>query len=365
LNNRPIGGDAREDASPLFDSLSLRIRPMKQDLQLNTEYPEPGEEQMIQEGIALLKSVIEQRYFNSLTYRDVHVKGHAAVRAEFVVEPGLPDDCRVGVFREPRSYSAWIRYSNSNQDQKADILGDIRGFAIKLMGVEGPKLLDADRDGHTQDFLFLSTNLFLTRNARDFFDFVKAGALNYQRSLSDYFRIFVFLIAHPTVGPLLLKAQRKFPNLFEIEWFSATPYLFGQRAVKYALKPWQKPASDLPRNPTNNFLRERLKEDLATHGAGFDFMVQYQLDPYREPIENSLVPWNTPFHKLASIRIPPQEIDSPELLHFTENLSFNPWRCLPEHRPLGSANRARKAVYLAISEFRRSRNGVPTTEPSA
>jgi hypothetical protein len=26
---------------------------------------------------------------------------------------------------------------------------------------------------------------------------------------------------------------------------------------------------------------------------------------------------------------------------------FNPWNCLPEHRPLGSVNRIRLAVYLA------------------
>ena len=336
---------------------------MKQELQLNTEYPEPGEEQMITQGIALLKSVIEQRYFNGVTHRDVHVKNHAAVRAEFIVEPDLAAEFRVGVFKEPRTYPAWIRYSNSAQDQQADILGDIRGFAIKLIGVEGPKLLEADKDGITQDFLFLSTNLFLTKNATDFFAFVRAGALDYHRSFSDYLRILGFLIAHPKVGPNLLKAQKKFPNLFEIEWFSATPYLFGQRAIKYGLKPWLKTTSDLPKNPTNNFLRERLKEHLATQGAGFDFMVQFQLDPYKQPIENALVPWTTPFHKIASIKIPPQETESPDLLHFCENLSFNPWRCLPEHRPLGGANRARRAVYLAISEFRRSRNGVPTAEP--
>src|SRR5258708_37773854 len=111
---------------------------------------------MIRDGIALLKSVIEQRYFNSLTYRDEHVKGHAAVRAEFIVDPGLPADCRVGIFKEPRTYPAWIRYSNSAQDQKVDILGDIRGFAIKLIGVDGPKLVEADKDARTQGLLFLS-----------------------------------------------------------------------------------------------------------------------------------------------------------------------------------------------------------------
>ena len=248
-----------------------------------------------------------------------------------------------------------------------DIKGDIRGFAIKLMGVEGEKLLETQKDATTQDFVFLSTNVFLTRNASDFYKFVKCGALSNQKSASDYLCLLWFLVTHPKVGIGLLVAQRKFASLLEMEWFSATPYLFGDRAVKYGLKPRLKKRTELPKNPSNNFLRERLKEDLKREGAAFDFMIQFQTDPYKEPIEDALVPWqetNSPFRKIATIKIPRQEIDSPEQMTFCENLSFNPWHALPEHRPLGSANRARKAVYLAISDFRRSRNGVPTSEPT-
>jgi hypothetical protein len=340
---------------------------MKRDLKLNTEYPEPDEQEITEKLIVLLKGIIEQRYFNGLTYRDVHVKGHAAVRAEFIVEQSLPPEFRVGVFKEPRTYPAWIRFSNSNQDPAMDIKGDIRGFALKLMGVEGEKLLDTQKEATTQDFIFLSTNLFLTRDARDFYELVKCGALNRDKTASDYLGVIRYFVTHPKVGVGLLHALRKFPHLLEMPWFSATPYLFGERAVKYGLQPWLKTRTELPQKPTNNFLRERLKEHLAREGAGFDFMVQFQNDPYREPLEDALVPWkeeNTPFLKIASINIPRQSIDTPEQMKFCENLSFNPWRCLPEHRPLGSANRARKAVYLAISEFRRTRNGAPTTEPA-
>jgi catalase len=340
---------------------------MQHNLELNTEYPAPDEPEITEKLIVLLKGIIEQRYAGGLTTRDVHVKGHAGVRAEFIVEPGLPEEFRVGVFKEPRTFPAWIRFSNSSQDPSVDIKGDIRGFALKLMGVEGEKLIETQKDATTQDFIFLSTNLFLTKDAKDFYKLVECGALNKKKSLSDYLGIFWYFLTHPRVGIKLLAALRKFPSLLEMEWFSATPYLFGGRAVKYALKPWLKTKSALPQNPTDNYLRERLTEHLAREGTGFDFMVQFQLDPYREPIENSLVEWkeeNTPFHKIASINIPRQEIDSPEQMAFAENLAFNPWHCLPEHRPLGSANRVRKAVYLAISEFRRGRNGVPNTEPT-
>jgi len=341
---------------------------MAQDLKLNTEYPEPDEQKVTEELIVLLKGVIEQRYLTGLTYRDVHVKGHAAVRAEFVVEPGLPEELRVGVFREPRTFPAWIRFSNSSEDPAEDGKGDIRGFALKLMGVEGEKLLDIEQEATTHDFIFLSTNVFLTKDARDFCELVACGGLNKKKSLSDYLSITWYFLTHPKVGSGLRKALRKFPHLLEIEWFSATPYLCGERAVKYALKPHLKTKSELPQNPSNNFLRERLIEHLAREGTGFDFMVQPQTDPYREPIENALVPWkeeHAPFYKVATVNIPRQSIGSPEQMMFAENLSFNPWRCLPEHRPLGSANRVRKAVYVAISEYRRSRNGAPTSEPAA
>ena len=46
-------------------------------------------------------------------------------------------------------------------------------------------------------------------------------------------------------------------------------------------------------------------------------------------------------------------------MQFCENLSFNPWRTLPEHRPLGSINRARLQVYPAISRFRHRKNNAP------
>jgi hypothetical protein len=39
-------------------------------------------------------------------------------------------------------------------------------------------------------------------------------------------------------------------------------------------------------------------------------------------------------------------------------MTFNPWNCLQQHRPLGSANRMRLAVYLASLQVRRKLNMV-------
>ena len=63
--------------------------------------------------------------------------------------------------------------------------------------------------------------------------------------------------------------------------------------------------------------------------------------------------------------LPPQtwSFDSPAQMALAENLSFTPWHSLPEHRPLGGINRARKVAYRTISVFRHQRNGVPREEP--
>ena len=38
-----------------------------------------------------------------------------------------------------------------------------------------------------------------------------------------------------------------------------------------------------------------------------------------------------------------------------EQLSFNPWHALADHRPLGDFNRARRSIYDAMAAFRRDR----------
>jgi hypothetical protein len=59
---------------------------------------------------------------------------------------------------------------------------------------------------------------------------------------------------------------------------------------------------------------------------------------------------------VARIRIPRQQVTSPGTGP-CEEVAFNPWHCLVDHRPLGGMNRARRAIYPALSTLRRSRAG--------
>jgi hypothetical protein len=99
----------------------------------------------------------------------------------------------------------------------------------------------------------------------------------------------------------------------------------------------------------------------------FDFLVQLQTDPDRMPIENASVRWPehlSPHVRVAELRLPAQRFDSPAQLAFADNLSFNPWHALPEHRPLGNQNRARKEIYLQLSRARQRMNAAARIEPT-
>jgi hypothetical protein len=341
----------------------------KRNLALNTEYPEPDEDELPGKIGAILQEVLKGRFLQGMTYRGVNTKSHAAVRAELVVDPALPSELRIGVFRDPgRRYPAWIRFSSTLPESLPDKVPDLRGMGLKIMGVEGPKLLPGDEDGTNHDFLFITPDTFLTRTATQFFEFAATGAMKAHRTPGDFWKMLVFLVRDPRVGINLLRNQTRIASLLETGWNSSTPYLFGNRAVKYGLAPRQPAKSKIPSNPSNNYLREALIRDLREAGAAFDFRIQFQLDPHKQPIEDALVAWkesDSPWHQLGTLVLPQQMIDSPEQMLFCEHISMNPWRCLAEHRPLGGVNRIRRSLYLEGAKFRHTRNAVTVPEPEA
>jgi hypothetical protein len=112
----------------------------------------------------------------------------------------------------------------------------------------------------------------------------------------------------------------------------------------------------LPNPLTDRYLRDRLAAHLAREDATFDFLVQFQTDSRRMPIEDASIEWfehESPYRPVARIRIPAQPIDTPGADAACEALSFNPWHALPDHRPLGDFNRARRDIYRAMADFRR------------
>lgn len=335
--------------------------------ELAREYPLPNEEQLIQELLAIREKRVQQGPAEKFI-RESHPKHHGCVRAEFIVEPNLPDDLRVGLFAKAQTYSARIRFSNASSLKRdgtfrPDIKHDVRGMAIKLVGVEGEKLLDDEKHETTQDFLLISADALIANDLAAFVNLL--GEPKALRLLWFFLNPFDLHIRELGIG---LRSVKRHGNPLDIQYFSVVPFLFGDRAVKYQARPVVDQPDAIPKRPVENFLRDAMQQRLRAGQARFDFMVQIQTDPYKMPLEDPSIVWDealSPFRKVATIHIPSQNFDTPAQLDACENLSFTPWHSLPQHRPLGGLNRARKVVYQALSRLRHEKNKAERQEPTA
>lgn len=304
--------------------------------------------------------------------RDVHAKAHGCVRATFTVDPDLPADYRAGVLSEPgRAYPAWIRFSSGSSEIRADKKSDARGFALKLMGVEGEKLLEGEKNARTQDFLMLTHPAFFVKDAKDYLEFFQ----RLERGSNPAWFFFGRLPWRWTefqAARRLVKRGGEIDNPLLAPYFSATPYQLGERnVVKYAVRPCETPRLRARRADSPDYLRLAMTRSLDPREgapACFRFLVQRRAEPETMPIEDSRVPWDeerAPFVPVATVSIPVQDFSGEARARWCEDLAFTPWHSLPAHRPLGGINRTRKAVYEAVSAFRRGINGAPVREPDA
>ncbi|HSB93746.1 MAG TPA: SRPBCC family protein [Flavitalea sp.] len=330
--------------------------------QIGKEYLSANEDRIAAGMINELKAQVDRMYAGKFMRRQIHPKMHGCVKAAFVIEQGLPDHLRVGVFSLPRTYHAWVRFSNASTDPKPDKKKDVRGIAIKLMGVPGEKLLNRARHQQTQDFLLMNSETFFSRNVEEFSKLLTAATATSKSKL-------LLFALNPFHWPLLKRvssSNKRCSNPLSIAYWSTQPYQFGSGnvAVKYHLRPSPDNVIVNENLDDDLYLRNNLVHTLYDHQAAFDFYVQFQTDPDTMPIEDPTVPWESPYIKLASLIIPSQTFDEPQQLAFGENLSFNVWHSLPEHRPLGSFNRVRKRVYEALSAYRHEKNEEPHVEPT-
>ena len=328
---------------------------------LKADNNNPAQEQAIQKLIAMLSAkMLKENTQEGGMKRDAHPKMIGLVRAEFTIEKNLPEELKVGLFANEKTHPAWIRFSNQLAPPAGDDVKDIRGMAIKILDVEGKKVLEGQEDYKTHDFITITTDAFVTRDIIQFSEMIKA-------LVSSKFHLIFYFLCNPKNLWNLLRANKRFGSLLEARFFSVSPYAFGNRVVKYSIKPQSNYQTPIVPRSTQNYLTTMMEKQLGEKDYYFDFMIQFQIDPKKTPVEDLSVRWkeeDSPFIKVAAIKISKQEFNSEEQKAFGDQLSFSPWHCLPEHMPLGSINRARKVIYHALSQFRHSENNLPIVEPT-
>jgi hypothetical protein len=301
---------------------------------------------VVAQFVEFLKATSTRHHPNGTVPRFNQGRAAGCVDAELVVPDGLPQDLRVGLFAHPRSYKARIRFANASS--QSDKERDVRGMSIKVSGAAGENLTPGVSD---HDFILNSHPVMMVGHTKTFLDLLKAveegGAAEG-----------LFFVTHPRAAAVALAARQHHTSHLEIPYWSTTPYLFGPgRAVKYSARPKSPRKTPLPDPLTDDYLRERLVAHLASEAARFELCVQFQTDGRKTPIEDASVEWresDSPFRAVAEIRIPVQTLESASAAS-CEQLVFNPWHTLVDHRPLGDFNRARREIYRAMAAFRGTR----------
>jgi catalase len=314
---------------------------------LAEEIMAPDEAAVVGEFIAFLRATSARRYPTGVVRRFNQGRHAGCVEAEFTVLDSVPAAHRVGLFARPRTYPAFIRFASAAST--SDREKDVRGMSIKVRPVEGENLTAGET---AQDFILNSHPVMMVPDTRAFLELLRAN------EAGGFARAWYFL-SHPAATRIALASRQNPTSHLDIAYWSTTPYLYGDgRAVKYIARPQSSVTHDRPRKLTDNYLREALADHLAHSDATFDFMVQFQADSRSMPIEDASIEWKeqeSPYIPVARIRIPQQRLDAPGRETACEQVAFNPWHCLADHRPLGNFNRARRDIYHAMASFRAER----------
>ena len=309
--------------------------------------------------------------------RSVHAKSHGVLRGTLVVHPDLPPTLAQGLFARAGEYEAVLRFSTLPGDILDDSVSTPRGLAVKIIGVEGPRLPGSESDT-TQDFVLANAPAFSAATPDKFLKNLKLlaattdkaeGAKQALSAAARGAEAVIEAFGGKSATIVTLGGQPATSILGET-FYSQVPILYGDHVAKIAVAPVfdLSALTGTPVDTANpNALRDAVAAHFKAHGGEWDVRVQLCTDLDAMPIEDASVAWPedaSPYLTVARLKVGPQDSWSPEgVAAIDEGLAFSPWHGLAAHRPLGGVMRARNATYTSSASFRASRNGCPIHEP--
>jgi len=361
---RPAFDAVLRDPLTRLTTFLINAQRKNEGLKIAEERLLPGEEEFVDAIITTFGKQMRGLWKPGGFERGGNTKTQGIVRAELRVHEGLPAQLRHGIFATPRSYPAWVRFSGPGPYVTPDI--DDVGFmsiSVKLMDVPGPKLMDEEK--WTQDLFGVSPPTFVTPD-------VRANAQLQENSLKNASLFYFLNFTRPHVLDFIMQGLwiKTQTSPFEAPYFSCVPYLLGEgQAMQYSFWPTSNQRTPIPRlplRPPDDYLRNAMVAALSGGDVDIELRLQLQTDPHLMPIENAGVLWPerlSPRVPAATLHIPSQKFDTPAQMEFAKRLSYNPWHCIAEHRPLGNQSRARRRMYYELSKLRHEMNAVPHFEP--
>jgi hypothetical protein len=284
--------------------------------------------------------------------RALHRKQVAAAHGSLEVLDGAPAFARHGLFEKPGDYEVWVRLSNGGPGRAPDRTPDIRGFSLRVFGVQGDSAL-GNGAAVSQDFTLINQEVFAFARSGEFVDFVEAASHGKGPLLKYMFRRYGFLRAPAQLAKMVKAAGRPFGGFATEPLFSTLPMACGPYAVRVRLVPASSNGAATPG------AREDWAIDFASRLRNkplhWDLQLQFYASEELTPIEDASVNWATPYSTVARLMLPPQDITSDEARRFAQKVDgavIDPWQALAAHRPLGDVQRARKVVYYESQKGR-------------
>jgi hypothetical protein len=280
--------------------------------------------------------------------RALHVKQHAGLRAQLEVHGDLPAPYAQGLFAKPGRHDAFVRLSNGTARSQHDKEPDLRGFALKVLGVKGDKALFPH---DTQDFLLIDEDQLPFRTPHEFISFLQCA----QNQLTLPFTLLgkLGVRAFGLIAALASGIKGNRGSVLDLEYHSVAPHAWGPYAARLHLVPTHAASPHAKPQRERDYLRHELAPRVAA--GGIAYAVHAQLCSDADSVEDVTRPWTSPRREVGRLTIvadDPASASGKELDAFVSSLSFDPWHSLTTHRPLGLTMRARKPSYLASTKAR-------------
>jgi hypothetical protein len=353
---------------------ALRYRP-------DYEHAEDDEHETQQKLTETMRKIQETTYKDDGGHalRSVHVKSHGHLRGELRVRDALPSVLAQGLFAQPGTYPATMRLSTSPGDMLDDSVSTPRGLALKVLGVKGERLPGSEGDV-TQDFVLVNGPAFVKSTAKQFLRTLEMLAATTDKMEGTKKVISAVMRGTEKVvesaggkSPALISlGGQPETNLLGETYYSQTPFLYGDYMAKFALAPVSPELMALTNVPLDvngrpDALREAVSDFFRAHDGEWELRVQLCTDIDAMPLEDAKVAWpedRSPYIAVARVFVPRQQTWNEALQRrYEDTTAFSPWHGLAAHRPLGSVNRVRQAVYVAAEQFRARRNQCSVAEP--
>lgn len=321
-----------------------------------------SKDKMTNEIIDILKDKLEKDYKKGKCKRGAHPKTLGLIKGYFKINNDLDEKLITSLIKPGAKYPCLIRFSSGGNKVKSDKSKDIRGMSMKVLGVEGERFKNTEKN--TNDFIMLTIPTMPIGTLSLFRD-----AIKYIIKKKNPIAYIFILMKKKKLHMLkdLMKYRKNQTSPLDVSYFSTTPYAYGNKEVKFCVVPKSTYKSELPNRLKYNYLTENMQKHLMNNEAKFDFLIQIRNNEKDMPINDASIKWNekeAPFIKIGEICIPKQGFMNKERSYLSENLSFSPGNSVMDHRPLGDINLARISIYEELSKFRHYMNKHKLVEPT-